>query len=91
VRLDQRIEQQRVMQMMLDAGVSTRRGIMCAHREPAYADLPHGPLPVSENAQDRCVLLPLYNGMTAEQQERVVRALKDACVGACESQVPSAA
>ena len=25
-----------VMQAMLDAGVSTRRGIMCSHREPAY-------------------------------------------------------
>jgi dTDP-4-amino-4,6-dideoxygalactose transaminase len=24
------------MQAMLDAGIGTRRGIMCAHREPAY-------------------------------------------------------
>lgn len=79
VRLDKSIQQQGVMQMMLDAGVSTRRGIMCAHREPAYADWPHGPLPISEDIQDRCVLLPLYNGMTAEQQQQVVHALKDAC------------
>jgi perosamine synthetase len=91
VRLDERILQQRVMQTMLDAGVSTRRGIMCAHREPAYADVPHGRLPVSENSQDRCVLLPLYNGMTAEQQEQVVRALKGACIAASEAPVPNAA
>lgn len=91
VRLHEGIDQQRVMQKMLDAGVSTRRGIMCAHREPAYADWPHGPLPNSEDTQDRCVLLPLYNGMTAEQQQQVVRALQDACAGAVGVQVATAA
>jgi perosamine synthetase len=82
VRLEGRVDQQRIMQSMLDAGVSTRRGIMCAHREPAYAGMPHGPLPVSEATQDRCVLLPLYNGMTAAQQEQVAQALQNACAGA---------
>ena len=49
------------MQAMLDAGISTRRGIMCSHREPAYADMPlRQPLPHSEQAQDHCILLPLY-------------------------------
>jgi perosamine synthetase len=91
VRLDEGIDQQRVMQMMLDAGVSTRRGIMCAHREPAYAGWPHGPLPISEGAQDRCVLLPLYNGMTSEQQEQVVHALQDACTAAVGVPVANAA
>jgi len=91
VRLDPRIQQQRVMQAMLDVGVSTRRGIMCAHREPAYADWPRGPLPVSESAQDHCVLLPLYNGMTTEQQEQVVQALQDACAAAFGARVASAA
>lgn len=37
VRLPGGCDQRRVMQAMLDAGVSTRRGVMCAHREPAYA------------------------------------------------------
>ena len=91
VRLDVGIQQQRVMQAMLDAGVSTRRGIMCAHREPAYADLPHGRLPISEDMQDRCVLLPLYNGMTAEQQEQVVHALQDACAATFGARVANAA
>ncbi|GBE90404.1 DegT/DnrJ/EryC1/StrS family aminotransferase [Nostoc cycadae] len=36
VRLPQKCEQKQVMQTMLDAGISTRRGIMCAHREAAY-------------------------------------------------------
>jgi perosamine synthetase len=91
VRLDPRIPQQAVMQAMLDAGVSTRRGIMCAHREPAYADVAHGPLPASESAQQHCVLLPLYNGMTAEQQEQVVRALRQACIVASDARLASAA
>lgn len=30
-------DQHQVMQSMLDAGVATRRGIMCSHREVAYA------------------------------------------------------
>ena len=31
---------------MLDLGVATRRGIMCAHREAAYRDLAdHDPFP----------------------------------------------
>jgi perosamine synthetase len=91
VRLDPRIPQQAVMQAMLDACVSTRRGIMCAHREPAYADVAHGPLPASESVQQHCVLLPLYNGMTAEQQEQVVRALHDACATVIGEQVARAA
>lgn len=91
VRLDDRLDQHRVMQAMLDAGVSTRRGIMCSHREPAYADVPHGRLSVSESTQDHCVLLPLYNGMTREQQEQVVRALQEACAAACDAPVARAA
>jgi dTDP-4-amino-4,6-dideoxygalactose transaminase len=80
VRLPARVEQRAVMQRMLDAGVATRRGIMCAHREAAYADLPlHRPLPHSEQAQDRCVLLPLFPEMTTEDQRTVAAALRAAC------------
>ena len=37
VRLSDQWDQRQVMQTMLNAGISTRRGIMCAHREPAYS------------------------------------------------------
>jgi len=37
VRLPDHCDQHAVMQAMLDAGVATRPGIMCAHREPAYS------------------------------------------------------
>jgi perosamine synthetase len=80
VRLPSRCDQRAVMQRMLDAGVATRRGIMCSHREPAYADLkPASPLPESEAAQDHGLILPLYPQMTAGEQERVACELKSAC------------
>jgi perosamine synthetase len=80
VRLPDGCSQRAVMQRMLDEGVSTRRGIMCTHREPAYSDLPlRCPLPLSELAQDRSIVLPLYPQMTAAEQERVAAALKRAC------------
>lgn len=80
VRLPAEADQRAVMQALLDAGISTRRGIMCSHREPACADipLPH-PLPRSEQAQDRCVLLPIYPGMSEDDQHRVATALRNAC------------
>jgi dTDP-4-amino-4,6-dideoxygalactose transaminase len=81
VRLEAGLEQSAVMQKMLDSGVSTRRGVMNAHREPAYADTPSrvsGTLARSEQAQDTAVILPLYHQMTEVDQDRVVAALGEA-------------
>jgi perosamine synthetase len=83
VRLPQGVEQRRVMQQLMDEGVASRRGIMCSHREPAYASLPlRFPLPHSEAAQEHCLLLPLYPQMTPDDQERVATALQHACLKA---------
>ncbi len=80
VRLPAGVDQRHVMQSMLDAGISTRRGIMCSHREVAYKAFERRhPLRQSELAQDRCVLLPLYSGLTAEEQHHVSTALLQAC------------
>lgn len=79
VRLPRGADQRRVMQYMLDHGVATRRGIMCIHREKAYADLPcRFPLPESERAQDECIILPLFPQMTDEMVSEIIRALKGA-------------
>jgi dTDP-4-amino-4,6-dideoxygalactose transaminase len=76
VRLPDCLDQQRAMQQMLDRGVATRRGIMCVHREPAYAGLPlPWPLAESEKAQDHCILLPLYHHLTDQDQDYVVEQL----------------
>jgi perosamine synthetase len=81
VRLTDGLDQGTVMQRMLDAGVSTRRGVMNAHREPAY---PPGSwragstLNRSERARDTAIVLPLYHQLTEDEQDRVVDALAEA-------------
>lgn len=72
-------DQRAVMQTMLEAGVATRRGIMCAHREPVYTDV-YGPqsLAVSEAANDHAILIPLFTQMTESDQDRVITELRKA-------------
>jgi perosamine synthetase len=95
VRLPERCDQKQVMQKMLDQGVSTRRGIMCAHREGAYcrkiwrcsaalSDCACAAgtcerLCLSEEAQDHTIVLPLFHDMTLPDQDSVVDALRKAC------------
>ncbi|HEV2501697.1 MAG TPA: DegT/DnrJ/EryC1/StrS family aminotransferase [Mesorhizobium sp.] len=79
VRLPDSADQRTVMQAMLDAGVATRRGIMCAHREDVYASQPlRMSLPESEAAQDHAIVLPLYPQMTDEDQQKVASTLIEA-------------
>lgn len=79
VRLPEHCDQKAVMQAMLDDGVATRRGVMCSHREAAYARRPLStPLPHSEAAQDRCIMLPFYPQMTPAEVLRVARSLRKA-------------
>jgi dTDP-4-amino-4,6-dideoxygalactose transaminase len=81
VLLPETVDQKEVMQSMLDAGISTRRGVMNSHLEPAYSDSGSwtgGPLRNSEYAQEHGVILPLYAQMTQEEQDRVASALGSA-------------
>jgi perosamine synthetase len=64
---------------LLDQGIATRRGIMCSHREPCYAqEKPRHDLRQSELAQDHAILLPLYAQMTERDQVSVAGALRSA-------------
>jgi dTDP-4-amino-4,6-dideoxygalactose transaminase len=72
------LERDRLMQVLLDQGISTRRGIMNAHQEPAYADLLRLHLPASEQARDNVLLLPLFAAITDEEVQRVINALQSA-------------
>jgi perosamine synthetase len=78
VRLPDHVDQRAVMQKMLDAGISTRRGIMCAHREDGYRTTRHSGLPNSEWCQDRTIVLPLYPQMTSADIALVAATLKHA-------------
>lgn len=89
VRLADGISQPGLMQFMASLGIATRRGVMCAHREPAFQKEPWrcglcGPkrnlkcdhLVNGEQAQDRGLMLPLFEQLTTEEQDRVIQGLK---------------
>lgn len=81
VRLPETYDQKQIMQSLLDLGISTRRGIMCAHREPAYRQQPWsapGSLMMSEQAQDTAIILPLYHDLSPADQEYVAEQLRTA-------------
>ncbi len=79
VLLPPEVSQKSVMQQMLNRGISTRRGVMCAHLEPAYAtEIVRAPLERSQKARDRGVILPLFEALTKNDLERVVDELHDA-------------
>jgi perosamine synthetase len=87
VRLPEGIDQRQVMQSLLNDGIATRRGIMCSHREPAYAKESWGApgsLTESERAQDQCILLPLFHHLTFEEQERIASRLRAALATVCQ-------
>ncbi|MBI5281973.1 MAG: DegT/DnrJ/EryC1/StrS family aminotransferase [Candidatus Solibacter usitatus] len=77
MRLDEELDQREEMQRLLEAGVATRRGVMCAHREGAFpaGSWRGGSLAESEKAQDRTIMLPLFASMTEEEQDVVIEAL----------------
>jgi perosamine synthetase len=81
VRLPHGVDQRSVMQALLDQGISTRRGVMCAHRERAYSIERWrcaggtNPLVQSERGTDEGLILPLYAQMTEAEQDEVVDAL----------------
>jgi len=60
------------------AEISARRGIMAAHRQPAYADRDTGglPLPATEHLTDTTLILPLFHQMSESEQARVIDVLR---------------
>jgi len=88
IRLAEDIDQKTFMQKMLDAGISTRRGVMNAHLEQAYGpstwkcgickstDASCDCLQKSYAAQKECVVIPLFPGLTEEQIEYTIATIK---------------
>ncbi|KJJ84362.1 spore coat polysaccharide biosynthesis protein SpsC [Candidatus Omnitrophus magneticus] len=76
------LAQKPIMQYMLDQGIATRRGVMCAHLEEPYkqtsACIINGNLYQSELAQKEGIIIPLYPQMTRKEEERVLSVFKSA-------------
>jgi len=77
VQPDFALDREGVLAALADAEISARRGIMAAHRQPAYRDWHDGnvPLPVTEYLTDNTLILPLYHELTVADQDRVIDAL----------------
>lgn len=58
------------------AGVSARRGIMASHLEPAYATATPVQLPVTERLTRQSLILPLYHGLTDDDQDLVATVVR---------------
>jgi dTDP-4-amino-4,6-dideoxygalactose transaminase len=76
-------DQHTVMEAMLGADIATRRCVMCAHLEPAYAptraqNIGNRTLANSEYAAAHGIVLPLFAGMTEADIGRVADALRSA-------------
>jgi dTDP-4-amino-4,6-dideoxygalactose transaminase len=76
VTADYPLGRDELMQALLDRGISTRRGIMNAHQEPAYASGGAIVLPNSEAARDEVVLLPLYDALAEDDLGYVIDCLR---------------
>jgi perosamine synthetase len=65
------VDRTELMRLLLRDGIPTRRGVMAIHREAAYADtvvdLPH-----TDAASAESLMLPLFAGLTHEQQDHVI-------------------
>jgi dTDP-4-amino-4,6-dideoxygalactose transaminase len=77
VKLPDGVDQRSVMQGLLDRGVASRRGIMCSHREVPYGGVDRADLSVSEWAQDRHIILPLFPTMADDDVDHVVTTLAE--------------
>ncbi len=68
-----------LLQLLADAGISARRGIMAAHLEPAYAGYGDGAqLAVTERLSSSSLILPLFHELTEDEQDRVVAVIAHA-------------
>lgn len=79
VRLRSERQREAIMADLADRGIATRRGVMAIHLEPFYRGLcPDVRLPVTERCSEETLLLPLFPGLTDDEQQLVAESLLSA-------------
>ena len=81
VRLAEQIERDRLARELAEAGIATKVYLPSIHLQPYMRErfgFGEGMLPVSEEASRRLLSIPFHSGLEAEDQERVVAALRAA-------------
>jgi dTDP-4-amino-4,6-dideoxygalactose transaminase len=70
---DAPIGRDELMRVLMDRGISTRRGVMAIHRElPYWSAERNARLPVTNRLTDSTVILPLFHDMTDDEQDYVI-------------------
>jgi dTDP-4-amino-4,6-dideoxygalactose transaminase len=78
VRRSARVDAHMLVTRMAARGVSCRHGIQPLHLEPYFRERMHGlSLPETEAAARETLFLPIFPGLSPEQQAYVIKALKD--------------
>jgi dTDP-4-amino-4,6-dideoxygalactose transaminase len=72
-----------LMAQLAEAGISARRGIMAAHRQPAYRwlDTGNAGLQQTERLNDRTLILPVFHELDEEGLNRVISTIRAAAAG----------
>jgi dTDP-4-amino-4,6-dideoxygalactose transaminase len=70
-------ERNKLMRNLDEVGITTRRGIMTAHREPAYLQRGQNNLPITEKLSDSSIILPLFHSFSEVQQTYVIEKFLD--------------
>jgi dTDP-4-amino-4,6-dideoxygalactose transaminase len=80
---DSAIGREGLLAALAEAEISARRGIMAAHRQPAYRGRCAGglPLPVTERLTDNTLILPVYHQLEEAEQDRVIDVICGAVAG----------
>ncbi|MFJ9388697.1 DegT/DnrJ/EryC1/StrS family aminotransferase [Nocardioides sp. NPDC101246] len=69
------MDREGLLSALAEAGISARRGIMAAHRQPAYVS--EGVvLPATEHLTDSTLILPLFHQLSDSEQARVIGVLR---------------
>ena len=76
-----KIDRDTLLRRLVDKGISCRRGIQSLHKEPHFLPLCQDlNLPASEAAAQSTIFLPIFPGLTSEQQHYIVEQTKKCLV-----------
>lgn len=77
------VSREELLARLADAGISARRGIMAAHRQPAYRwrDTGNSGLQHTERLTDRTLILPVFHELDTISMNRVMNTIHAAANG----------
>jgi dTDP-4-amino-4,6-dideoxygalactose transaminase len=77
------VSREELLGRLADAGISARRGIMAAHRQPAYRwrDTGNAGLQHTERLTDRTLILPVFHELDTVSMNRVMNTIHAAANG----------